>query len=616
MAFQRFSRQALPLLLLAGVFAAAVYATRGARLEPADFVFNNGTELQTLDPATVTGVPEGRAIRMVYEGLLVSHPETLEPLPGMAETWEVSEDGLTYTFHLRKNAKWTDGSLVTADDFLFSLERFLNPKTAAQYAYMLWYVKGAKAYTTEVENGGPKNDFDTVGIKKLDEFTLQFQLDAKCPFFLELMAFYPMFPVSHRGIEAVKETNPDDWEKEWLRPDRIVGNGPYVVEFRRVNDRIRFKKNPYYWDADNVAFETVDMLAVESYTTSLNMYLTGECHWIDVPPANVIQELRPREDFNPIPYLGTYFYRVNVKRAPMDDARVRRALSLAIPRQDIVDSITKAGQVPAYSLVPPGIPGFPMTEMRHAATYEEDLEEARQLIIDAGYGPGGKEFPTIEVHYNTSDAHRDIAEVIADAWAKNLGIRAKLSNQEWKVYLDTQSSLDYDVSRSAWIGDYADPNTFIDLFLSGGDNNKTGWSNAEYDELVQRANVTSDATERFALMAQAEAVLLEEQPILPVYYYVTQTTYSPRLGGYFPNVKDEHFPKFWYWMNNDELGEKRAKYPQDGFELIRAAGPEGGLYPPSDPRSKADVKAGKRKFPKGFDPQAPAARAAGSAEGR
>ena len=587
MAFQRFLRQVVPALLLIGILAAAVYATRGARLEPADFVFNNSTEVQTLDPATVTGVPEGRLVRMLFEGLLVLHPKTLAPQPGSAESWQVSDDGLTYTFQIRQGATWSNGDPLTAADFLWSLERFLDPETAAQYAYMLWYVEGAEAFTTEVENGKAKNSFDTVGIKMLDEYTLQFKLNAPTPFFLELMAFYPMFPVNRRSIEEAQAKYPDSWRLQWLKPENIVCNGPYKVEFRRINDRVRFTKNELYWDADNIAFNTVDALAVESYTTGLNMYLTGECHWIDVPPANVIQELMPREDFDPTPYLGTYFYRVNVTKPPLDNKLVRQALSLAMPRQAIVDSVTKAGQVPSYSLVPPGMADYAGAEMAHGNSYEEDLVRARELIVEAGYGPGGKQFPTIEVHYNTSDAHKDIAIVIADAWAKNLGINIKLLNQEWKVYLDTQSSKNYDVSRSAWIGDYADPNTFIDLFMTDGENNKTGWSNAEYDRLVRAANNELDLLKRKALMSEAEAILMDEMPILPLYYYVTQTTYSPRLGGYHKNVKDEHFPKYWYWMDDEELAEKRAAYPDDAsHKHVKAWGPSEGFYPPSHPKYK------------------------------
>ena len=582
MARQRIARQVIPVALLASLLGVAIFATRGARLEPADFVLNNGTEVQTLDPATVTGIPEGRAIRMLFEGLIVSHPETLEPLPGGAERWEVSEDGLEYTFFLRHDARWSNGDVVKAADYLWSFERFLDARTAAEYAYMLWYVVGAEAFTTEVEGGAPKNSFDTVGIKAPDDYTLRITLNSPTPFFLELMAFYPLFPVSRRNIEETRAKFPDSWRHKWLRPENIVCNGPYVIEFRRVNDRIRFRKNPLYWDADNVAFETVDLIAVESYTTSLNLYLTGECQWIDVPPATVIQELMPREDFNPIPYLGTYFYRVSVSKPPLDDKRVRRALSLTIPRADICENVTKAGQVPAYALVPPGMAGYTNAEMPRGASYEEDVKEAKRLMIEAGYGPGGKTFPTIEVHYNTSETHAQIAIVIADAWTKYLGINAKLLNQEWKVYLDTQSSLNYDVSRSAWIGDYADANNYIELFVTGGENNKTGWGNTAYDALVREATTELDPVTRMGILQSAEAILMDELAVLPIYYYVTQSVYTPRLGGYFPNVKDEHFPKFWYWMDDEELAAKRADYPKDGKHgLIEAWGPREGLYPPS-----------------------------------
>jgi len=592
MALQRTLRQAVPVVLLGGLLGGAILATRGARLEPADFVFNNGTELQTLDPATVTGQPEGRALRMLLEGLTVSHPKTLEPLPGMAESWEISEDLLTYTFHLRDDAVWSNGEPFTSEDFMYSYERFLDPRTAAQYAYMLWYVEGAEEFTTTVDaSGAPALSFDTVGITAPDAHTLVFRLKSPTPFFLSITSFYPLFPVSRTAIETAQRDFPDTWEYEWLKPEHMITNGPYTMEFRRVNDRIRFVKNPLYWDAENVAFETVDMLALEQYTTGLNMYLTGQVHWIDVPPANVIQRLMPREDFRPEPYLAVYFFRVNVTKPPLDDKRVRRALALAMPREAIVETVTKAGQVPAYSLVPPGIEGYGGAELPRNATYEEDLEEAKRLIAEAGYGPGGKELPPIEIHYNTNEAHRDIAEVLGDAWANNLGIQVKLQNQEWKVYLDTQSSLEYDVSRSAWIGDYADPNTFIDLFLTDGENNKTGWGSAEYDRIVAEANATADPAERFAKLSEAEAILMDELPALPLYYYVTQSVYSPRLGGYFPNVKDEHYPKFWYWMNDEELAEKRAGYPDDGrHELIeRAWGPPEGYYPPSDPRSATDA---------------------------
>ena len=570
------ARRATPFVLLGAVLAGAVSLAGSARLEPADLVFNNGTEVSTLDPARVTGVPEGRIIKALFEGLVVKHPRTLEPLPGMASSWEVSEDGLVYTFHLREDARWTNGDPVTADDFLYSWERFLHPQTAAGYAYQLWYVVGAEAFTKEVdEDGNPKNAFDTVGIRALDPTTLQVTLKSPTPFFMDLMAFYPMFPVNRRNIEEAKERWPDDWEIQWLQPENLVTNGPYTVEYRRVNDRIRLRKNPDYWDADNVALETIDALAIEQATTSLNMYLTGEAHFIPSVPTTIIKKLLPREDFNPAPYLGTYFYRVNVTKPPFDDPRVRKALALTIDREAICEKITKAGQKPASGLVPPGMLGY-----TGASFGSVNIAEAKELLAEAGFGPEGREFPTIEIHYNTLEAHRDIAEVVAESWRRNLGIQTKLANQEWKVYLDTQSNLEYDVSRSAWIGDYPDPNTFLDMFVTGGENNKTGWGNDEYDLLVARAAIEFDPAERMELLRRAEDILMDELPILPIYFYVTQNLVDPRLGGFYDNVQDEHFPKFFYWMDDEQLAAKRAGQPE-AWERIDSSGPSDGLYAPA-----------------------------------
>ena len=583
-ALARAVRPVVAVLLLVGLLAGALALARGARLAPAEFVFNNGTEVSTLDPATVTGVPEGRVLRAIFEGLVVKHPRTLEPLPGMAQSWELSPDGLRYTFHIRRDARWSSGEPISAQDFLYSFERFLNPETAAEYAYQLWYVKGARAYTTEVgRNGQPLNDFSTVGIRMTDEYTLEMELEAPTTFFLDLMGFYPLFPVNRTNIEEARRRWPNTWRHEWLKPENLVTNGPYRVAFRRVNDRIRLVKNEDYWDADNVAFETVDVLAVEQDSTMLNLYLTGIAHKIDRVSTSVVKKMLPREDFNPAPYLGTYFYRVNVTRPPLDDPRVRRALSLTLPRRKICEKVMKMGQTPAYALVPPGMAGY-VNASAHGE--REDAQEAARLLAEAGYGPGGKPFPTIEIHYNTSETHQQIALVIADVWQKSLGIRAKLLNQEWKVYLDTQQNLDYDVSRSAWIGDYSDPNTFMDMFVTGGENNKTGWGNPDYDRLVAEAARELDPARRMQILHDAEAILVEELPILPIYYYVTQNVVDPRLGGFHENIRDEHFPKFWYWMDDEELAAKRAAYPP-GVEIVESHGPRAGLYSPARQRARA-----------------------------
>ena len=556
MAFQRIARQVIPVALLASLLAGAIYATRGARLEPADFVFNNGTEVQTLDPATVTEMPEGRAIRMLFEGLLVSHPETLQPLLASQSDGKCPRTASS-TRSTCAETPLSNGDPVTAEDFMWSFQRFLDPQTAAEYAYMLWYVEGAEAFTTEVEDGKAVHGFDTVGITAPDEHTIRFRLKAPTPFFLELMAFYPMFPVNRRNIEEAKERFPDRWQQQWLRPENIVCNGPYVVEFRRVNDRIRFAKNPRYWDADNVAFETVtpwpwSRTRRRSTSTSrgvpLDRRAPGERH----PGADAPGGLQP----DPLP--GHLLLQGQRHQAAPGRPARAAALSLTIPRKDICEKVTKAGQVPAYALVPPGLAGYTNANMRHGASYEEDVAEAKRLMEEAGYGAGGKTFPTIEIHYNTADAHMQIALVIADAWSKYLGINAKLLNQEWKVYLDTQSNIGYDVSRSAWIGDYADPNNFVDLFVTGGENNKTGWGNEDYDRLVRDAAAELDPAKRMAMLREAEAILVDELPVLPIYNYVTQTTFSPRLGGYFPNVKDEHFPKLVLDGRGGAGGQARA----------------------------------------------------------
>jgi len=577
-------RQLVAVLLLLSLFAGALRLASGAQLEPADFTFNNGTEVQTLDPATVTGVPEGRVLRAIFEGLVVKHPETLAPVPGMAETWAVSEDGLTYTFHLREGALWSNGDPVTAEDFVFSYERFLNPATGAEYAYQLWYVKGARAYSTDVnDEGGPAHDFSTVGVRAEDLRTLVIDLEAPTPFFLDLMGFYPLFPVNRRNIEEAQARFGAAWTTEWLKPENIVTNGPYRVAFRRVNDRMRLEKNELYWDKDNVAFDTIDVTAIEKDSTMLNFYLTGEASYIDRVSTNVVPQLMPREDFNPAPYLGTYFYRVNTDKPPFNDKRVRRALWLTIPRGTVCHKIMKMGQVPAAALGPP-MAGYTSSEAQPG-----DADEARALLAEAGYGPGGKPLPTVEIHYNTSEAHRDIAEVIGDAWARELGVSAVLLNQEWKVYLDTQTNKQYDVSRSAWIGDYADPNTFLDMFVTDGGNNKTGWSNAEYDALIRAAGLELDTAKRAELLKSAETILMDELPILPIYFYVTQNVVDPGLGGFHENVQDEHFPKFWYWMDAEELAEKRAAYPDDGLhQEVSSHGPAAGKYSPAQLRARGE----------------------------
>jgi oligopeptide transport system substrate-binding protein len=563
-ATRELARRVALVLLLAVCASAALAIGRSARLAPADFAFVNDAEVSSLDPAAAVGIAEGRVSRFLFEGLCAHDPNSLAVIPAAAESWNVSSDGCAYVFHMRTRARWSNGERVSARDFAWSFERLLDPRTAAEYAYALWPVKGARRFTTDVDDAGrPVHAFDTVAIHARGDEELAIELEAPLPYFLDVLAMPALAPVCKKSLDDAHARFPDAWSSEWTKPEHLVVNGPYTLAFRRVNDRIRFAKNPFYWDADHVAFETVDALAVEHVGTMLNLYLTGEVGWTSSVPASLVPHFFEREDFHAAPYLATSFYRINVTRPPLDDVRVRRALALAIDRDALVEKVAKAGERPAWSFVPPCTRGTDPVEIAHctdratrAACRAADEDEARRLLADAGYGPGGKPLPSIAIHYNTQSNNRDVAEVIADAWRRVLGADVRFENQEWKVYLDAQKRLEYQVSRSSWIGDHPDPIGFLEIFESASENNRTGWSSARYDELVARTRKCS-GDERAALLADAETLLLDEMPIVPLYFFVTKNLVDPRLGGFYANALDEHAPKFWYWMDDEELAERR-----------------------------------------------------------
>jgi oligopeptide transport system substrate-binding protein len=564
------------------VVAAALGLGRGASLPRVDCAFVNGVEPATLDPAAITAIPEGRIVRALFEGLVVRDPKTLEPRPGMAERWECSKDGLAWTFAIRDGARWTNGDPVTAEDIARSFERLLDPRTAAPYASKLFVVHGAKEFATDVgEDGAPRRSFATVGIRA-EGSALAIDLEQPFPGLLDLLACPQFSPVNVAAIDALRRAHPDDGERRWLRPENLVTNGPFRLLERRTGDRIRLGKNHAYWDEKNVAFETIDALTAEHLSTVVNLYLTGEVAWVDQMPAELLPRLARREDFHSAPYLGTYFYRVNVERPPFDDPRVRRALALAIDREEIVRRLLGAGEAPLYACVPAAMPGWSGATMHRGASFEDDVREARRLLADAGYGEGGRPFPSFAIHYNTRESHRDIAEVVAEDWHKHLGIHARLENQEWRVFLDTQRRIDYDVSRSSWIADGVDPLGFLEIFTTGNDNNRTGWSDPRFDAAIARASAAEEP-ERSRILAEAEAILLDALPILPIYAYATRNLVDPRLGGFYENALDEHSPKAWYWMDDPELDAQRRAIPRSG-DAVESHGPHEGLYAPAAQR--------------------------------
>src|SRR5213596_1148642 len=435
----------------------------------ADVVIINGPEPESLDPAVLTGEADGRVALELFAGLTRYDPTDARPIPDLAESWDLSADGKVYTFHLRTNAVWSTGEPITARDFVYSWLRVLDPASAAEYAGQLFYLKNGEAY-----NAGRVKDPSQVGVTALDHHTLRVELSHPTAFFLDLCTYVTLRIVPRQAIEK----NGD----RWLTSHPVPWSGPYELAAWRVNDRIRLRKNPRYWDAANTKTEIVDLLPCTSATTALNLY---ETHVADIVwdknlvPVELLDVLRKRPDFHSFSYLGTYFVRFNVTRKPFDDPRVRQALAMAIDKQRIVDKLRKSGELAATHLVPPGVenyqspPGLPY-----------DPEQARRLLANAGY-PGGQGFPSFEYLCDTtSRLHEQIAVELQEMWRRELGVHAQIRKLEWKTYLRALGELDYDLSRSSWIGDYNDPNTFLDMFMSHNGNNRTGWSDARYDQLV------------------------------------------------------------------------------------------------------------------------------------
>jgi oligopeptide transport system substrate-binding protein len=329
---------------------------------------------------------------------------------------------------------------------------------------------------------------------------------------------------------------------QWTKLGKIVTNGPFLLKEWRLNQHIRFVKNPDYWDAGHVRLSTVDALAVESANTGFNLYLTGAADYTGTVPLPLRDLVRARPDYHTGVYLATYYYLFNVRRKPLNDPRVRKALAMAIDKASICKYITRGGEVPARTFVPEGMPGYTGPK---GLTPNPEL--ARTLLAQAGF-PDGKGFPRLQVLYNTSETHRDIAEVIQQMWKTNLNIRVDILNQEWKVYLDSTDRGEYDVARAAWIGDYTDPNTFLDMWVTGGGNNRSGWSNKRYDDLIRRAALEGDAQRRMKIFRDAETILVEEEmPILPIYYFVTNEMYRANVKGIYQNVRGVH-PMKWIYV--------------------------------------------------------------------
>ncbi len=495
----------------------------------------NGAEPKGIDPQDITGVTEGKIAMALFEGLLPPDPHDLHPLPGLAESWDISPDGLIYTFHIRANARWSNGTPLTAQDFIASYRRMLSPKFASEYAYLLYnFVVGAKDYYD-----GKLTDFTQVGFAAPDDRTLSVTLRNATPYLLNIIACHQAWDVV--PVKVIAEfSSLDAKDGAWTKPGRLVSNGPFLLKEWLPKQKITVVRNPYYWDAANVKIDAIEFHAIDDSTAEEQAFRTGRLDVTETMPLTKIDTYRRDhpDTFHIEPYLGIYFYRCNVTKPPLTDKRVRRALALALDREAIVKNITRGDQQPAYAVSYPGTAGY-----TPSARLTGGLAEAKRLLAEAGY-PDGKGCPPIELLYNTSEAHQAIAEAVQQMWRERLGVEVRLANQEWAAYQDTQHTHNFTMMRAGWIADYVDPHVFLEIWGSDSGNNDTQWKNTSYDRLLESALAAKTQDERYSIYQQMDAILVDECPVIPIYYYTHVYARSPNVQGWFPTLLDLHPYKY------------------------------------------------------------------------
>lgn len=507
--------------LIAGNAAMAADVPAGVQLaEKQTLVRNNGAEVQSLDPHKIEGVPESNVNRDLFEGLLVTDVDG-HPAPGVAEKWE-NKDFKVWTFHLRKDAKWSDGTPVTAEDFVYSWQRLANPNTASPYASYLQY--GHIANIDDIIAG--KKPVTDLGVKAIDANTFEVTLSEPVPYFYKLLVHPSVSPVPKSAVEKFGE--------KWTQPANIVTNGAYKLKDWVVNERMVLERNPQYWDNAKTVINQVTYLPISSEVTDVNRYRSGE---IDMTynnmPIELFQKLKKEipKEVHVDPYLCTYYYEINNQKAPFTDVRVRTALKLALDRDIIVNKVKNQGDLPAYSYTPPYTDGMKLVEPEWFKwSQEKRNEEAKKLLVEAGY-TADKPL-TFNLLYNTSDLHKKLAIAVASIWKKNLGVNVKLENQEWKTFLDTRHQGTFDVARAGWCADYNEPTSFLNTMLSDSSNNTAHYKSPAFDKIIADTLKVSDDAQRAELYAKSEEQLDKDSAIVPVYYYVNARLVKPWVGGY------------------------------------------------------------------------------------
>jgi len=489
----------------------------------------NGAEPETLDMHQSTGIPEANILRDLFEGLITEAADG-SLIGGAAISWEQSADGLTWTFQLRENGKWSDDTQVTADDFVGAFQRALNPKTASEYAFILWPIKNAKAI-----NKGEIKELNQLGVKSLNDLSLEIKLENKTPYLKGLLSHPMAYPIPRQALKK--------HGKKWTRAGNMVSNGAYQLSAWLPQQNVKLIKNPYYRDAKNVSLDTVYFHPTVDKSSELKRFRAGELDVTeDVPSGQIkwVQKNLP-QNFRNTPYIGTYYLAMNLEKEPFKgNLKLRKALSLAIDRKIITDKVTKAGELPGLGWVPPGMTDYSsQTIPELSLKNSERIALAKKLFAESGYN---KDKPLeIEYLYNTSENHKKIAIALAAMWKQTLGVKVKLRNEEWKVYLSSRSQRQFKMIRAGWIGDYNDASNFLDLFRSDvGTMNPSVWSNKEFDSLMQQAAVEADSKKRVEFMQSAERLLLADMPLIPIYYYTTQHLLHSDLKGWEDNVMDIH----------------------------------------------------------------------------
>ncbi len=499
--------------------------------EPKVLNLNNSSEPGSLHPAKAQGTHDSWILNHTFEGL-TKKTEEGEIVPAVAESWETSEDGKTLTFKLKDGLKWSNGDPITANDFEYAWKYALNPDTAADYAYQLYYLKGGEAYNAK------KGKEEDVGVKATDDLTLEVTLEEPTPYFLDLTSFYAFFPINKK----VQEENPE-WAQEG---ETHVSNGPFKLTEWKHKESIKIEKNENYYDKDQVKLDAVNFALIEDENTAWQMYENGELDLAYPLPVDKQGQLVNSGDkeFQNGPELAVYYYNLNTKVKPFNNIKVRKALSMAIDRKMITDNVTQGGQQPAYGIVPPGIPDATGDFQENTGNlFEENVDEAKKLLKEGLAEEGMKKMPDFSILFNTLDAHKKIAEAVQEMWRKNLGVEVKLENAEFQVKLDREKAGDFQISRAGWVGDYVDPMTFM-LWETDGAYNDADWSNKEYDKYLKESKTALKPEDRMPILHKAEKVLIDEMPIIPIYFYTKPYMVKSNVTGIYAPINE--YPNFIY----------------------------------------------------------------------